>query len=145
MRLNEVQTWVDNRKTSCSSFSDTFTKFWICGIRISIFIIGTQRSNDATVTATGTSKKQQQQLRTCTTTTWKCLISRFMEDLNKLRRNFIFLSELEYGPLVFNLRRTGLPSDKMGRKNRSSRRTQIHCLSDALAAVAPLNLKVSSI
>ena len=33
-----------------------------------------------------------------TTTTWKCLISRFMEYVNKQRRNFISLSELAYGP-----------------------------------------------
>ena len=33
-----------------------------------------------------------------TTMTWKCLISRFMESLNKQRRNLISLSELEDGP-----------------------------------------------
>ena len=38
----------------------------------------------------------------CTTTTWKCLISRFMENVNKQRRNFISLSQLGYGPLEFN-------------------------------------------
>ena len=27
--------------------------------------------------------------RCCTTTTWKCLISRFMEEVNKRRRNFL--------------------------------------------------------
>ena len=36
--------------------------------------------------------------RFCTTTTWKCLISRFIEYVNKQRRNFISLSELGYGP-----------------------------------------------
>ena len=41
----------------------------------------------------------------CKTTTWKCLISRFMEDVNKQRRNFISLSELEYGPLKFSFGR----------------------------------------
>ena len=30
--------------------------------------------------------------RNCTTTTWKCLISRFMEEVNKRRRNFLSLS-----------------------------------------------------
>ena len=35
--------------------------------------------------------------RFCTTTTWKCLIWRFMEYVNKQRRNFISLSELGYG------------------------------------------------
>ena len=37
--------------------------------------------------------------RFCTTGTWKCLISRIMENLNKQRRNFISPSELGYGPL----------------------------------------------
>ena len=36
--------------------------------------------------------------RFCTTTTWKCFISRFMEYVNKQRRNAISLSELGYGP-----------------------------------------------
>ena len=34
----------------------------------------------------------------------KCLISRFMQNVNKQRRNFISLSQLGYGPLEFNLR-----------------------------------------
>ena len=51
--------------------------------------------------------KAKQQLRTCsarflgtfrrrnsTTTTWKCLISRFVEEVNKRRRNFLSLSNL---------------------------------------------------
>ena len=50
--------------------------------------------------------------RFCTTTTWKCLISHFMENVNKQRENFISLSELVYGPLIFNFRRVAysLPS-----------------------------------
>ena len=32
--------------------------------------------------------------RLCTTTTWKCIISRFMEDVNKRRRSFLSLSKL---------------------------------------------------
>ena len=35
--------------------------------------------------------------RHCKNSTGKCLISRFMEDLNKRRLNFLSLSELEYG------------------------------------------------
>ena len=35
--------------------------------------------------------------RFCTTTTWRCLISRFKEEINKERRNFISLFELGYG------------------------------------------------
>ena len=45
--------------------------------------------------------------RFCTTTTWKCLISRFMKNVNKQRRNFISLSEHGYSPLEFNSRRIG--------------------------------------
>ena len=36
--------------------------------------------------------------RFCTTSTWKCPISRFMEDINKQRRHFISLFELGYWP-----------------------------------------------
>ena len=46
--------------------------------------------------------------RFCTTTAWKCLISRFMEDVNKQRRNFISLSVLGCGPKEFNSRRVRL-------------------------------------
>ena len=42
----------------------------------------------------------------------KCLISRFMEDVNKQRRNFISLSELEFGPLKFSFRRVRLQLTK---------------------------------
>ena len=34
----------------------------------------------------------------CTTTTWKCLISRFVKNVNKRRRNFLPLFKLECGP-----------------------------------------------
>ena len=44
----------------------------------------------------------------CTTTTWKCLILYFMEDVNKQRRNFISLSELGYGSLKYSFRRVRL-------------------------------------
>ena len=50
--------------------------------------------------------------RFCTTTTWKCLILRFMEDVNKQRPNFISLSELEYGSLKFSFRRVRLQLTK---------------------------------
>ena len=42
--------------------------------------------------------------RHCTTTTWKCLISRFMEDVNKRRRIFLSLSRLECCPQEINSR-----------------------------------------
>ena len=50
--------------------------------------------------------------RFCTTTTWKCLISCFMEKVNKQRRNFISVSELKYGPLKFSFRRVRLQTTK---------------------------------
>ena len=41
----------------------------------------------------------------CTTTTWKCLISRFMEDaVNEWRQSFLSLSKLEGGPQGINFR-----------------------------------------
>ena len=40
------------------------------------------------------------------------LISRFMEDVNKQRRNFISLSELEYGSLKFSFRKVRLQLTK---------------------------------
>ena len=46
--------------------------------------------------------------RFCTTTTWNCLISRFMDYVNKQRQNFISLSVLGNGPLEFNSRRIRL-------------------------------------
>ena len=76
--------------------------------------------------------------RFCTTTTWKCLISRFMENVNKQRRNFISLSELVYGPLKFNFRRVAyiLQSKWVGIIAIKNERTQILLLSDILVAVA---------
>ena len=41
--------------------------------------------------------------RLCTKKTWKCLISRFRENVNKQRRNFVSLSELGFGPLELQL------------------------------------------
>ena len=88
-------------------------------------LLGALRSKDAT--ATRTSKKNNNNnfttlhvhhtfcaflCRFCTTTTWKFLISRFMGNVNKQRRNFISLSVLGYGPLEFNFRRVRLHSTK---------------------------------
>ena len=72
--------------------------------------------------------------RFCTTTTWKCLILRFMEDANKQRRNFISLSELGYGHLKFSIRRVRLHLTKKweGRMAIKAERTQIHFLSHVL-------------
>ena len=46
--------------------------------------------------------------RHCTTTTWKCLISRFMEDVTKRRRMFLSFSKLECGPQEINSRKIRL-------------------------------------
>ena len=67
-----------------------------------------------------------------------------MEDVNKQRRNFISLSELEYGPLKFSFRRVRLQFAKwVGTITIKTERTQIQFLSDVLVAVASLDLKVS--
>ena len=42
--------------------------------------------------------------RPCTTTTWKCLIASFIEDVNKWRRISFSLSKLEGGPQEINSR-----------------------------------------
>ena len=67
-----------------------------------------------------------------------------MGNVNKRRRNFISLSELEYGPLKFNFRRVCLHFTKeVGRNNKNcdkDERRQIHFLSDALVAVTSLDL-----
>ena len=72
--------------------------------------------------------------RFCTTTTWKCLISRFMEDVNKQRRNFISLSELGYQLLKIKLQADRLHSvwqrKWVGIIAFKTERTQIHFLSD---------------
>ena len=43
--------------------------------------------------------------RRCTTTTWKCLILRFVEDVNTRQRLSFSLPELWYSPLEFNSRK----------------------------------------
>ena len=85
--------------------------------------------------ATRTSKKQwvewaKQQLctcstlfckflcRHCTTTTWKCVISRFMEDVNKGRQSFFSLSEHGYSSQEFNSRRVRLHLTKQASWNK---------------------------
>ena len=67
-----------------------------------------------------------------------------MENVNKQRRCFISLSELEYGPLEFNLRWFTYiwQSKKVGIIAIKTGRTQIHFLSDVVVAVESLNLEV---
>ena len=70
--------------------------------------------------------------------------SRFMEDVNKQRRNFTSLSELGYGPLKysFGMVRLHLTSKWVGIITIKTERTQIHFLSDVFVAVASLDLKL---
>ena len=125
------------------------------------YTVGTLRSNDADGT-TRTSKKTigfisktttlhvhhaffasvQFSARFSTTTTWTCLISRFMEDVNIL---FLFLY-LDMAPrnsppggfaYIWQSKRIGIIAMK-------TERTQIHFLSDVLIAVSSLDLKVPS-
>ena len=66
--------------------------------------------------------------RLFTTTTLKCLISRLMENVNKKRRNFIFLLEPGCGPLEFNFKRILLQSKWVEIIAIKNERTQIHFL-----------------
>ena len=47
------------------------------------------------------------------TTTWKCLISIFTEEVHKRRRNFLSISELGYGSQEFNFRSVHLHLTKL--------------------------------
>ena len=118
--------WIINefeKKTSNKSHQRTLNKistWWFFSAGISL---GTLRSKDAdgneNVKNNWFNKQNSNFARasryfctfllcSCTTTTWKYLIWRFMEDVNKQRRNFISLSELGYGPLKFSFRRVHL-------------------------------------
>ena len=82
--------------------------------------------------------------RFCTTTMWKCLISRFMEDVNNQRQIlFLFLS-LNLVP--WNSASEGFAynwqSKWVGIIAIKTERSQIHFLSDVVVAVASLDLKV---
>ena len=68
-----------------------------------------------------------------------------MEDVNKQRRNFISVSELEFGPLKFSFRRVLLQSTWVRIIAIKTERTQIYFLSDVLVAVASLDLKAPDI
>ena len=55
----------------------------------------------------------------CTTTTLKCLLLRFMDNVNKQRRNFISLCELRHGPWPWNSASGGFAYIwQVGRNNR---------------------------
>ena len=71
-----------------------------------------------------------------------------MPYVNKQRRSFVPLSELEYGLFEFNLRRFFATFDKVSQVGIiaiETERTQIHFLSDVLFAVVSLDLKVSNV
>ena len=77
--------------------------------------------------------------RHCTNTTWKCLISPFMEDVNKPRRGFLFPSELGYLSKEFNSRRLRLHKSKWVEMiAKEIEGTLYHFLSDLFAAAAVL-------
>ena len=129
------------------------------GRRAHGLIIGTLRSNDADGNENVKTKRFNKQNNNfaralrffctflscfCTTSTRKCQISRFKEDVNKQRRNFLSLSELEYGHLT--VRSGGFThiwqSKWAGIIAVKTKRTQIHLLSDVPVAVESLDLKV---
>ena len=96
----------------------------------------------------------QQQLRTCitlfctflsrfcTTTTWKCLISRFIEDVNKQRRNLFLFPSLNMVPWNSASGWFAYIWQSKWLVVMKTERRQIHCLSDVLVAVVSLDLKV---
>ena len=105
---------------------NTYHKFPFTAVYLTSWILGTLRSNDADGDE-NVKKKTNNRFHNqnnnfarashffvhffahfCMTATWKCLISHFMEYVNKQRRNFISLSELGYGSSEFNSRRVRL-------------------------------------
>ena len=123
-------------------------------------LLRTSRPNDASKKTIGRFNKQNNNFirtcitlfctflyRFCTTTSWKCLISHFMENVNRQRRNFISLSELGYPPrFPWNSTSGGFTyiwqSKYVTISTIKTERTQIHSLSDIPVAVASLDLKV---
>ena len=85
--------------------------------------------------------------RFCTTTTWTCLISRFMEYVNKQRRNFFIFLHLDM--VLRNSTPGGFAYSWQSKwvwiTSIKTERKQIHFLSDVLIAVASLDLKVTNI
>ena len=81
--------------------------------------------------------------RYCTTTTWKCLISRFIEDVRKRRRIFLSLSKLECGPQETTLRIFAYIGhfQWIGINATTFEKTQIPFQSDVLSAVVVVDAK----
>ena len=82
----------------------------------------------------------------CTTTTLKCLIASFMEDVNERRRISVSLSKVECAPQEINFReiRLHLPFSSNWNKRESVWKTGIHFKSDVFTAVAVVDAKASS-
>ena len=76
-------------------------------------------------------------------TTWKCLISRFMEDTNKRRRNFLSLPKLECGPQEINSKEIRLHFTFSVNWNKRDKvwKMLIHFKSDVFAAVAVVDAR----
>ena len=76
--------------------------------------------------------------RRCTTTTWNCLISRFVEDGNKRQQLSFSFPELWCSPLEFNSKK--IANNWRIKRDRISaikfEAAQIHFLSDVFVAVA---------
>ena len=76
--------------------------------------------------------------RHCTTRTWKCLISRFIDEVNKQPRDFLSLSKLQCGPQEINSIEPRLRlsfSANWYKRNKLLKKTWIHYESDIFATV----------
>ena len=76
----------------------------------------------------------------CTTTTWKCLISRFVEDLNTRQRLSLSFPEVRCSLLEFNSRKIWQHLTNSTRWNKGDKfaAARIHFISDVFVAVAVL-------
>ena len=106
-------------------------------------ILGSLRFNDATATRTCKKKKKTGLIRFFVhffTVFARVRRASFMENVNKQRRNFISLSELENGPLEFKFRRVRVHLTKQVRISAiKTEKTQIHFLGDVVVAIASLD------
>ena len=83
--------------------------------------------------------------RLCTTTTWKCLISRFVGDVtsdDEIQFLFLYLDMVPRNSTLGGFA-NNWQSKWVGIIAKKTERTQIHFLSDILIAVASLDLKVA--
>ena len=78
--------------------------------------------------------------RRCTTSTWKCLISRFVEDRNTRKQLSFSFPELWYSPLEFNSKKIDniWPMKPGGISAIKFEAARIHFLSDVFVAFAVL-------